>query len=140
MGACTSKIDKKQKEVDTFTIHRQIQFDLLPRELLLGRGEKEFATLEQAFDLKANQDRQGSLLLTNLRLVWSDNYDNSLNVSVWLGSILRESVQAQMNVITLREQSGDRSRYEFIFRSVSQTFDAFVKILQAALRSYSDTS
>ena len=100
MGNCFSKkIDDKSFWRDLFSVHREVRFDLLPSSLELSRGENRFSTIERAFDLKSSLGRPGSMVLTNLRLFWSDDFDSALNVSIGLGCIQQDTVRVSRNLI-----------------------------------------
>ena len=92
MGGCFSKIENKSVDVDTFTLHNEIHFDS-PGGLKLSRGEVAFATLYRTIDLKSTEDRRGCMVLTNMRVIWSDDFDYSQNVSVGLGCIKHDTLQ-----------------------------------------------
>ena len=49
---------------------REIRFDSNPADLQCRAGEKVIDKIKQVEDTKGNNGERGSLLITNLRLIW----------------------------------------------------------------------
>ena len=69
MGLCGSSSDGGM-HANQYGVYREVFFDVNPSRTLLGKGEKDFASVDGVQDFKGNPGRVGSLVLTNLRVTW----------------------------------------------------------------------
>jgi len=96
-------------------------------------------------DTKGNNGERGSLLITNLRLIWFSEASNRVNLSVGFDCILNTEIKETTSVIKgnmlslyLRTRY-QQSRYEFIFTSLVKNSPRLFTSFQAVIRSYETT-
>lgn len=104
---------------------RYIRFDTEPRLLAFRPGEVPVERLHPVEDTKGNNGELGTLLITNLRLIWQGARDPRTNLSIGLNAI-----QSMTTKTTLSKLKGNNtqalfimstfnnSRFEFIFTYV----------------------
>ena len=103
---------------------REIRFDSLAEDLTCRTGEKVIDSIQHVEDTKGNNGERGSLLITNLRLIWFSEQTQKVNLSVGFDCILNTEIKETNSVIKgnalslyLRTRF-QQSRYEFIFTSL----------------------
>ena len=79
---------------DTATPDKQLLFDVDPKSLQLVTGEKAFYQTRNVVDIFqtknfADDDYQGSMTVTNLRVIFSLDEKPSTNISIGLNCIFK---------------------------------------------------
>jgi len=124
---------------------REIHFDDNVQNLEPRRGEFVIDAIEAIEDTKGNNGERGSLMITNLRMIWFSSKSKKVNLSIGYNSItniaikiassrLRGSTQA-LYVLT-KQQS---SRFEFVFTNMVKSSPRLFTTVQTVFRAY-DTS
>lgn len=96
-------------------------------------------------DTKGNNGERGSLLITNLRLIWFSDINKNVNLSVGFDCILNTEIKETFSAIkgnTLAlylRTSFINNRYEFIFSSLVKNSPRLFTSFQAVIRSYEST-
>jgi len=124
---------------------REIRFDVEPSELQARSGEKVIDSIHSVEDTKGNNGERGSLMITNLRLVWFSEADQRVNLSVGFDNILNTEIKETNSALRgstlalyLRTRL-QQSRYEFIFTSLVKNSPRLFTSFQAVIRSYETT-
>ena len=74
-------------------------------------------------DNKGNPGIKGTFHITNLRILWFNNKNNSINLSIGLNTIISMhqkndyQLEGSIQTLTLKCKS-DKNRYEFIFVTI----------------------
>jgi hypothetical protein len=66
---------------------REIRFDSSPSLLDLRKGEHEIDSINSVEDTKGNNGERGTLLATNLRIIWCSHKSAKTNLSIGYSSI-----------------------------------------------------
>ena len=121
---------------------RDIKFDCDPALLGCTRGEEIIDSINSVEDTKGNNGMRGSLIVSNLRVIWVSHTNNRVNLSIGYDSIasvtikkarskLRGNTQALCVIAKFRN-----SRFEFIFTSLVKNSPRLFTTTQAVLKSY----
>eukprot|EP01112_Ceratiomyxa_fruticulosa_P009752 TRINITY_DN2556_c0_g2_i1.p1 TRINITY_DN2556_c0_g2~~TRINITY_DN2556_c0_g2_i1.p1 ORF type:complete len:344 (+),score=41.49 TRINITY_DN2556_c0_g2_i1:263-1294(+) len=121
---------------------REVRFDVPVSALDLRPGEQLIDSIPNVEDTKGNNGDSGSLLVTNLRLIWistkypktnlSIGYNCIVNTSVKLGNTKLKGNTQELKVIT----KYNSTRFEFIFTyTVTNNANLFT-IIQGVHRAY----
>ena len=65
----------------------EIRFDSPPSSLPPRKGEFLIDSINSVEDTKGNNGQRGSLLVTNLRIIWISHKNNRTNLSIGLGTV-----------------------------------------------------
>ena len=124
---------------------REIRFDVTLAQLQCRVGEKVIDSINSVEDTKGNNGERGSLLITNLRLIWFSDTNQRVNLSVGFDCILNTEIKETNSAIKgnalalyLRTRF-QTSRYEFIFTSLVKNSPRLFTSFQAVIRSYETT-
>jgi Bardet-Biedl syndrome 5 protein len=121
---------------------REIRFDVPQKQLNFRRGEVEIDALDAVEDTKGNNGEPGSLVITNLRLVWVSHRTNKINLSVGLACILNITIHAASSRLRGRTQAlyvltkFGGSRFEFIFTNMVRESPRLFTTVQAVHKAY----
>jgi Bardet-Biedl syndrome 5 protein len=118
---------------------RELRFDTHPKHLACRTGEKIIDSINSVEDTKGNNGERGSLIVTNLRLLWIAHSNSRVNLSVGLNTI--ESVNIRKAKSKLRGTTQAlcvlakfNSRFEFIFTSLVKNSPRLFTTVQAVMR------
>ena len=78
---------------------REIRFDSNVADLGCRTGEKVIDLIPQVEDTKGNNGERGSLLITNLRLIWFSEINQRVNLSVGFDCILNTEIKETNSVV-----------------------------------------
>eukprot|EP00347_Sterkiella_histriomuscorum_P021470 403333868 len=124
---------------------REIRFDVPISQLQPRKGEQIIDSINSVEDTKGNNGDKGSLLITNLRLIWFSDQNQRINLSVGFECILNTEIK-ETNSLTKGETMAlflrtkfQTSRYEFIFTSLVKNSPRLFTSFQAVIRSYETT-
>jgi len=132
---------------DTYSLNyvwqdREIRFDAFPHFLANRRGEYTIDKINSVEDTKGNNGERGSLIVTNLRIMWVSHRNNRTNLSIGFSICLNINIRkaksrlrgtTQALYVMTRFQS---SRFEFIFTSLVKNSPRLFTTVQAVLRAY----
>jgi Bardet-Biedl syndrome 5 protein len=66
---------------------REIVFDAKPQLLECRRGEVAIDSINSVEDTKGNNGERGSLIITNLRIMWISHANNKINLSKFVMNV-----------------------------------------------------
>lgn len=124
---------------------RQIRFDIPVAQLQPRKGETVVDSINQVEDTKGNNGDKGSLIITNLRLIWFGDSNQRINLSVGFDCILNTEIKDTNSLLKGTTQAlflrtrYEQSKYEFIFTSLVKNSPRLFTSFQAVIRSYETT-
>ncbi|XP_055903904.1 Bardet-Biedl syndrome 5 protein homolog [Eupeodes corollae] len=104
---------------------KEIKFDIPNLQNRLVNGEVVLATIPHIEDSKGNPGDSGTLLTTNLRIIWYSLVHKKFNLSVGYGRIITLNTRTVFSKVRGTAQAlyilaaGENSRFEFLFTDVS---------------------
>lgn len=122
-GAASAAASKGIAKAFSFWQDREIRFDAAPAVLRLRENtEYVYATFRNVEDTKGNNGHAGTLLVTNLRLIWWSSQRQTMNLSIGYYCINKLTVQetesklagGATECVTLSAKYG-ASRFQFLF-------------------------
>lgn len=103
---------------------REIRFDSPAKALTPRRGEYIIDSINSVEDTKGNNGERGSLIATNLRIIWASHRHSTTNLSIGYNTILTMGIRKAKSklrgnhlALYLMTKFG-ASRFEFIFTSL----------------------
>ncbi|KAJ8601813.1 hypothetical protein CTAYLR_007490 [Chrysophaeum taylorii] len=132
----------EKKEFEFVWQDREIRFDTVIRNLSARSGERVIDSINSVEDTKGNNGDRGSLMVSNLRLVWVSHKASRTNLSIGFNTIVSISIRkaksklrgATRALYLMTKYNG--SRFEFIFTSLVQNSPRLFTTVQAVLRAY----
>ena len=121
---------------------REIRFDSPPRLLENRSGEYIIDSINSVEDTKGNNGERGSLVVTNLRILWIAHKSNRTNLSIGFNTVLTISIRKARSklrgpTLALYIMTKDtNSRFEFIFTSLVKNSPRLFTTIQAVLKAY----
>lgn len=103
---------------------REIRFDSPPEHLEERRGESLIDSINSVEDTKGNNGERGSLVVTNLRLLWISHKSGSTNLSIGYNTVMHINIRKAKSRLRGTTQAlyimtkFNNSRFEFIFTSL----------------------
>src|SRR4051812_30945757 len=73
---------------------REIRFDVMKAQIALRTGEKAFDNIPNIEDTKGNNGDVGTMIFTNLRLIWYCNENIKINLSLGYDCILNSEIRS----------------------------------------------
>ena len=135
-------MDSGQQSQSYIWQDREIRFDSLPKHLENRSGEYIIDSINSVEDTKGNNGERGSLVVTNLRILWVAHKSNRTNLSIGFNSVLTISIRKARSklrgpTLALYIMTKDNnSRFEFIFTSLVKNSPRLFTTTQAVLRAY----
>ena len=137
---------------EPFWQDKEVRFDVSSLELKLRAGEKLIESFSNVEDSKGNAGESGTLILTNLRLIWQSKTKPRINLSIGLGCIssitnrtIHYKIRGTQEALYIMTRVNG-TRYEFIFSKINnQNHDdpglnqSMVEIITKACRAYAAT-
>lgn len=92
-------------------------------------------------DTKGNNGERGSLIITNLRLIWVSHQNNRINLSIGLGTVISANIKQAKSKLRGSTQAlcilaKFSTRFEFIFTSLVKNSPRMFSTVQSVLRAY----
>lgn len=120
---------------------REIRFDCKTALLNTRKGETLIDSINSVEDTKGNNGERGSLIVTNLRLIWVSHADSSVNLSIGLNTVLSANIRKAKSKLRGQTQalcvlSRFNAKFEFIFTSLVKNSPRLFTTVQAVLRAY----
>lgn len=139
-------MSKKRQENNVWQ-DRDIRFDSAKKDLELRRGEVMVDCLTEVEDTKGNNGDRGSLLITNLRLIWQSQRSSRTNLSIGYSTILSIKIRTAKNRLRGNRQAlyimtkFNKNSFEFIFTSLvdEKPNSKMFLTVQSIFRSYDTT-
>jgi Bardet-Biedl syndrome 5 protein len=136
---------KKPDDPKSVWQDREIRFDMAVKGLALRKGEFEIDHLEGVEDTKGNNGERGTLVVTNLRVIWFSKRSRRTNLSIGYNSVSNISMKTASSRLRGKTQSlyvmtrFQGSKFEFIFTNLDDNSPRLFTTVQAVYRAY-DTS
>mmetsp|Transcript_21832 Transcript_21832/g.21124 ORF Transcript_21832/g.21124 Transcript_21832/m.21124 type:complete len:349 (-) Transcript_21832:87-1133(-) len=132
---------KQEKPVEYIWQDKELRFDTKPAFLACRRGEKVIDSINSVEDTKGNNGERGSLIVTNLRILWIAHANSNINLSIGLNSIISVNIRKARSKLRGSTQalcvlSKFTSRFEFIFTSLVKNSPRLFTTVQAVMRAY----
>jgi len=134
------------KEDDGLWQDREIRFDNPMSSMAMRAGEHVIETVFQVEDTKGNNGELGTLVITNLRLVWVSDKIRRTNLSVGHNCIVTLSMKNTNSRLKGNTQAVfvltkyNSSRFEFIFTNMdSNSGPSMFHTIQGVFREYDVT-
>lgn len=121
---------------------REIRFDADPKLLRMRAGENAIDTLASVEDTKGNNGERGSLLVTNLRIIWQSHRAARTNLSIGMSCVQSLAIRTTQSKLKGTAQAlfimtiFNGSRFEFIFTSLIAGSPRLFTSVQAVFRAY----
>jgi Bardet-Biedl syndrome 5 protein len=136
---------KKPDDPKSVWQDREIRFDMAVKGLALRKGEFEIDHHEGVEDTKGNNGERGTLVVTNLRVIWFSKRSRRTNLSIGYNSVSNISMKTASSRLRGKTQSlyvmtrFQGSKFEFIFTNLDDNSPRLFTTVQAVYRAY-DTS
>ncbi len=134
---------KREKNYDVNFIwqDRDVRFDINKKLLECRKGEKIIDSINSVEDTKGNNGERGSLIVTNLRLIWVSHQKSSINLSIGFSAITNATIRKARSKLrgdtqALCIMAKFNSKFEFIFTSLVKNSPRLFTTVQSVLRSY----
>lgn len=142
---CLSNDDPKEMADASFENFiwqdREVRFDVKTGLLSPRKGEKQIDSINSVEDTKGNNGERGSLLVTNLRVIWVSHANSSINLSIGLNCVLSVNIRKAKSKLRGQTQAlcilaRYNSKFEFIFTSLVKNSPRLFTTIQAVMRAY----
>jgi len=134
------------KTDDFFIWHdKEIRFDVPRVQIVLHKSEIVFDTMANIEDTKGKNGDVGTLIFTNLRIIWYLQSDIKLNLSIGYDCILGSEIRSTSSKVTGDVKAlsikckFNNNRFEFVFNAVSSISPQLFSTFDVIYRAY-DTS
>ena len=139
----TKKNDKPDTSYPEFVWQdRDICFDSKGALLDTRKGEKVIDSINSVEDTKGNNGERGSLIVTNLRLIWVSHSKPRVNLSIGYNTMISVNIRKAKSKL-----KGDTqalcvsskylgSKFEFVFTSLVKNSPRLFTTVQAVVRAY----
>ncbi len=120
---------------------REIRFDAPPALLDCRKGEIVIDSINSVEDTKGNNGARGSLIVTNLRIIWLAHSNANTNISVGLNTVISVNIRKAKSKLRGTTQalvllSKSTQRFEFIFTSLVMNSPRLFTTVQAIMKAY----
>lgn len=120
---------------------REIRFDQSPQFLECRKGEKLIDSINSVEDTKGNNGERGSLIVTNLRILWIAHANSKINLSIGLCCVLSVNIRKAKSKLRGHTQAlcvlaKFTSRFEFVFTSLVKNSPRLFTTVQSVMRAY----
>eukprot|EP00906_Rhabdomonas_costata_P019888 RCo028931 len=121
---------------------REIRFDIPAADFELRRGEFEIDSIDSIEDTKGNNGEKGSLVVTNLRMIWNSQKNPRINLSIGYSCIISITIHTANSRLRGHTQAlyvltkFNSSRFEFIFTNLVKNSPRLFTTVQAVHRAY----
>mmetsp|Transcript_12869 Transcript_12869/g.22725 ORF Transcript_12869/g.22725 Transcript_12869/m.22725 type:complete len:351 (+) Transcript_12869:249-1301(+) len=124
---------------------REIRFDTSNTEQRCIRGEVLLEILDPVEDTKGNNGEQGSLHITNLRLLWVSKKSKRTNISIGFSCVTSITTKAASSRLKGETQAlylqtkYHSQRFEFVFTNLTKSTNQLLNIVQAVFKAYDNS-
>jgi len=130
-----------RNQTDYIWQDREIRFDTKPFLLACRRGEQVIDSINSVEDTKGNNGERGSLIVTNLRIVWVAHANNKVNLSIGMNTVLSANIKQAKSKLRGHTQAlcilaKFSTRFEFVFTSLVKNSPRLFTTIQSVLRAY----
>jgi Bardet-Biedl syndrome 5 protein len=118
---------------------REIRFDSKVQLLNCRKGEKLIDSINSVEDTKGNNGERGSLIVTNLRIIWVSHANSKINLSIGLNTVISVNIKKAKSKLRGHTQAlcvmaKFNSRFEFVFTSLVKNSPRLFTTVQAVMR------
>eukprot|EP00826_Nyctotherus_ovalis_P031443 TRINITY_DN2512_c0_g1_i8.p1 TRINITY_DN2512_c0_g1~~TRINITY_DN2512_c0_g1_i8.p1 ORF type:complete len:342 (+),score=88.31 TRINITY_DN2512_c0_g1_i8:139-1164(+) len=124
---------------------KEIRFDCKLSYLQLRKNEVTVDSMNAIEDTKGNNGEKGNMVITNLRVIWFKDADQSINLSIGYDCItgveiknVESRLKGNCQALYIKTKFS-QNRYEFIFTSLISNSPRLFTSFQAVVRSYETT-
>ncbi|CAN0222561.1 unnamed protein product [Scytosiphon promiscuus] len=121
---------------------REVKFDSAPREMECRKGEVVIDSINSVEDTKGNNGERGSLVVTNLRVLWMSHKVSRVNLSIGFNTVInisirkaRSRLRGSTQALCITSKHG-QCRFEFVFTNLVKNSPRLFTTVQAVLRAY----
>ena len=118
---------------------RDVRFDSKGSLLECRKGEKIIDSINSVEDTKGNNGERGSLIVTNLRLIWVSHAKTKINLSIGYSTMIsatirkaKSKLRGDTQALCILAKFG--SKFEFVFTSLVKNSPRLFTTVQAVLR------
>jgi Bardet-Biedl syndrome 5 protein len=121
---------------------RELRFDIKENLLSCRKGEKLIDSINSVEDTKGNNGERGSLVVTNLRILWISHNNSRINLSIGLNTIVTANIRKASSKLRGHTQAlcltskFNNGKFEFIFTSLVLNSPRLFTTIQAIMRAY----
>ena len=124
---------------------REIRFDINPNLLNCRKGEELIDSINSVEDTKGNNGARGSLLVSNLRIIWICHSDPKVNLSIGHGTIQSAKIRKAKSKLkgttqALCVMAKYSARYEFVFTSLVKNSPRLFTTVQTVMRAFESSN
>ena len=124
---------------------REVRFDVNGNQMAMRKGEKLVETIKNIEDKKGNEGECGTLLISNLRMIWYCITNQRVNLSIGYDCILSIEIkiaysnsQGSSQSLNIRSKF-NQNRFEFIFSTINHESPRIFTTFQTVCRAYEGT-
>eukprot|EP00164_Ancoracysta_twista_P004543 GFYU01006129.1.p1 GENE.GFYU01006129.1~~GFYU01006129.1.p1 ORF type:complete len:344 (-),score=58.66 GFYU01006129.1:214-1245(-) len=124
---------------------REVRFDIPLQALGCRKGEFVIDAITSVEDTKGNNGERGSLVVTNLRILWQSTRNPRTNLSVGYNCVVSLNIRMASSRLRGNTQAlyvltrFNSSRFEFIFTNLVKASPRLFTTVMAVFRSYETT-
>lgn len=118
---------------------RDIRFDSKPHFLDCRQGEIVIDSINSVEDTKGNNGEKGSIIVTNLRIIWVSHSKSKINLSIGFNTIqsvnirkAKSKLRGEIQALCILAKSSE-SKFEFIFTSLVKNSPRLFTTVQAVV-------
>lgn len=120
---------------------REIRFDAKQTLLACRKNEQLIDSINSVEDTKGNNGERGSLIVTNLRIIWVSHKTSKINLSIGLNCVINVTIKKAKSKLNGYTQAlcviaKYESRFEFVFTSLVKNSPRLFTTVQAVMRAY----
>jgi Bardet-Biedl syndrome 5 protein len=121
---------------------REVKFDIPKQQLSLHPGEKAFETIDNIEDYKGNNGDIGTIIFTNLRIIWYSTENIKINLSVGLDTLISHDVKFISSKVAGETRAlcikckFNGNRFEFLFNSLGNSTTDLFSLFDSIYKGY----
>ena len=132
-------VESTAQQQDFIWHDREIRFDSKIQLLTCRKGEKLIDSINSVEDTKGNNGERGSLIVTNLRILWVSHANSKINLSIGLNTVMSVNIRKAKSKLRGHTQAlcvlaKFNSRFEFVFTSLVKNSPRLFTTVQAVMR------
>ncbi|KRZ74976.1 Bardet-Biedl syndrome 5 -like protein [Trichinella papuae] len=135
-------VEKNLKHYDVIWEDRDVRFDVDSKQLKLRNGEFIVDKSHGIEDTKGNRGQKGTLIVTNLRIIWLSHASSKINLTIGFNSITAIRTRSTLSKLVGKTESlyvltkPGSTRFEFIFSIINQTNAKLFASILIVFRAY----
>jgi Bardet-Biedl syndrome 5 protein len=121
---------------------REVKFDIPKEQLSLRPGEKAFETIDNIEDTKGNNGDIGTMIFTNLRIIWYSTENIKINLSVGFDTLITYEVKIISSKVAGETRAlcikckFNANRFEFLFNALGNTKSDLFSLFDSIYKGY----